>query len=111
MRHETRRHRQLERRYTLILGVVLAAGLCAGVWGLVAIRSSTDPAPLRSAAIDDDGRVGTILHAANGRCRSFDNDSGRTAAAESGCERKTVEHVHGTTGRLEAIRKSAFGNK
>jgi hypothetical protein len=111
LHHETRRHRQLERRYTLIAGVALAAGLCAGVWGLATTRPPTAPAPLRTAAVEDEGRVGTILHAANGRCRSFDNDNGRTAAADSGCERKPVEHIHGTAGRLEAIRKSAFGNK
>ena len=106
--HETQRRGQLERRYALIAGAVLAAGFCAGIWALAAGTSPFDLVSLRSAAVDNENRTGTVLHAASGRCRSFDNDTGRTAAADGACERRE-EQVHGTAGRMDAIRKSAFG--
>jgi hypothetical protein len=108
--HATQRRRQLERRYALIAGVALAVGLCAALVGLAAVRPPIDSAPLPAAAVGDDNRGGTILHAANGRCRSFDS-TGRTAAADGACEPKPVEHIRGTAGRLEAIRNSAFGSR
>lgn len=115
LHHQNQRRRQtrgqLERRYALIAGGALAAVLCAGIWVLGAGMSPSGPARVPSAAVNDGNRTGALVHAASGRCRSFDNDTGRTVAADGACDRENEERIHGSAGRLDAIKKSFHSGK
>jgi len=108
-RGQTRR--QLERRYALIAAAALAAVLCAAIWGFATRMSTFDSALIRSVAASDDSRTATIRHAANGSCRAFDNDTGRSLVADNACDRKNEDRVHGSTGRIDAVRKSFYGSE
>jgi hypothetical protein len=102
---------QLERRYALIAGAAMAAVLCAAIGSLVAGKSAFDSAPIRSTDAGDVSRTGTIRNAATGSCRSFDNDTGRSLVADDACDRKSEDRVHGSAGRIDAIRKSFSGSE
>jgi hypothetical protein len=115
------RHRRLDTWRTLIVVAVLTISLGAGIWlaWRASIISSFEAAiaeadNTRTGAILENTRTGTIIEAANGQCRSFDNDTGRTSPADSSCNeaiRKSDATRRGTTGRINAISKAFFPNR
>ena len=106
--------RRLDARRTLTIVAVLAVSLGAGIY-LAWCASTYSSVPFEAASAEaDNTRTGTILEAANGQCRSFDNDTGRTSAADASCNealRKSDATRRGTAGRINAISKAFFPNK
>jgi len=107
-------NRRLDVRRTLIMVAVLMVSLGAGIY-LTWRVSTYASAPFEAASAEaDNTRTGTILEAANGQCRSFDNDTGRTSAADASCNealRKSDATRRGTAGRINAISKAFFPNR
>jgi hypothetical protein len=99
--------------HTLIVVAVLAVTLGSGI--CLAWRASTYFVNSEAALAEaDNTRTGTILDAANGSCRSFDNDTGRTSPADPSCNdamRKSDAKRRGTAGRINAISKSFNSNR
>jgi hypothetical protein len=110
-------NRHLELRHALIvacLAVTLGGGV-ALAWRAFT-HPSVAPSVVSAAAMAeaDSTRTGTILEVGNGRCRSFDNDTGRVSAADPSCSEalsKSEANRRGTTGRINAISKSFFPNR
>ena len=104
-----------ERRYVLIASLAFTVGLVASVWALTVATSRDSSGLLKSrqeAAVHDD-RTGNILDPRTGRCRSFDNDTGRMGepSQSSSCDALlNKREITGTARRLDAISKS-FLNK
>jgi hypothetical protein len=113
-------NRRLDIWRTLILVAVLVVSLGAGISLAWRAASSVPFEPAiaeadntRTGAILENTRTGTI-EAANGQCRTFDNDTGRTSPADATCNeaiRKSDATRRGTTGRINAISKAFFPNK
>jgi hypothetical protein len=112
-----------DRKHALIVAAVLIVGSGAGIWGLTwslaryasaVSEAGTTDVEVRTGTILD-ARTGTILEGAKGRCRYFDNDTGRTSTMEGDCEAMAREKegsaLRGTQGRINAIKKSFAGNK
>jgi len=107
--------RRWQRKHALILGAILAVWFGAGIWGLAWTLSRSASAVSEAPTSEFDVRTGTIVEGAKGRCRYFDNDTGRTSSMEADCEalarEKEKSALRGTAGRLNAISKSFAGNK
>jgi hypothetical protein len=99
--------------HTLIVVAVLVVTLGAGIY--LAWHTSKYFVNSETALAEaDNTRTGTILDAANGRCRSFDNETGRTSPADPSCNdamRKSDAKRRGTTGRINAISKAFNSNR
>jgi hypothetical protein len=106
--------RRLNTRRTLIIVAVLVVSLGAGI-GLAWRASTSSSVPFEAAIAEADStRTGTIVEAANGQCRSFDNNTGRTSPATASCNdaiRKSDASRRGTAGRIDAISKAFFPNR
>jgi hypothetical protein len=90
----------------LAIAALLTLGLGAGIFFAWRVSVSVDV--VRKGT---DSRTGAIVDVSNGRCRSFDNITGRTSEDQR-CDRvpKNLEEANrrGTTARIDAISKSFF---
>jgi hypothetical protein len=95
-------------RQTFIVSSILFVGLGLAIWALGHAVLSQPPMPTVQA-VADDTRTGAVIDSANGRCRYFDNDTGRVSKPEHPCDVSRFEDtrtVQGTARRLDAISKS-----
>jgi hypothetical protein len=115
---DSARKRRGDRRYALIVGIVLILGLGASIlaWSSDVARSRhTARLPAAGAKqVDSETRTGNIVVTTDGGCRqsSFDNDTGRVSRAGTPCENsefsseKGDPKPKGLERRLDAISKA-----
>jgi hypothetical protein len=103
--------RRRDMRYILPVGLIFAAGLAISAWALTVAtsRHPSESATSRYETTGFDDRTGNILDPITGRCRSFDNDTGRvveSVQSESCDALLNRRELTGTARRLDAISKS-----